>query len=253
MTAPLRVIDTGLNPACWNIAVTAALSELHLDGGLEDTLRLHRYEKSVLLGRHQQLGQAVDRDFCLRHGIEIARRITGGGAVYMSPGVLAWDLVIARDRAASLEEVSARIGGAIAGALAGCGLAACFRPPGDVVVGDRKISGSAGWHDGGSLIHQGTVLVEADLEEMAKALRIATAGIMTLADGAATMPRIDEVADAVTQAIARALSRQPRLDRLSRPEAGLASKLLAEEIGTEEFIEGDAAFRPSAAPASLPA
>lgn len=257
MTAPLRVIDTGLNSARWNIAVTAALSELHLGGGLEDTLRLHCYGKSVLLGRHQTLDQAVDRDFCVRQDIEIARRITGGGAVYMSPGVLAWDLVLARRTAASLEEVSARIGGAIADALAGFGIAAYFRPPGDVVVGERKISGSAGWHDSGSLIHQGTVLVDADLKEMASALQIPSNGkplpVMTLADGTAALPRLEEVADALTVAIAQALGRQPRFDRLSAQEADLALELLAEEIGTEDFIEGEEASRPSAATMSLPA
>lgn len=257
MTASLRVIDTSLNSARWNIAVTAALSELHLGGGLEDTLRLHRYEKSVLLGQHQKLDQAVDRGFCRQQGIGIARRITGGGAVYMSPGVLAWDLVLARRTAASLEEVSARIGGAIANALAGFGIAAYFLPPGDVVVGDRKISGSAGWHDGGSLIHQGTVLIDADLEEMASALRIPSDGtplpVMTLADEAAALPRIDDVADAVMASIAQALGRQARFDRLSSQEADLASELLAEEIGTEDFIEGEAASHPSAATTSLQA
>lgn len=255
MNAPLRVVDTGLNPARWNIALTAALSELHLDGGIDDTLRLHRYERCVLLGRHQQLEQAVDRAFCTRQGIEIARRITGGGAVYMSPGVLAWDLVLARRAAASPQEISARIGGAIADALTGFGLAAYFRPPGDVMVGDRKISGSAGWHDGGSLIHQGTVLVAADLEEMATALRIRAAGkplpVMALADEAMASPRLEDVANAVTAAIVRALGRQARFDTLSTRETELAMGLLAEEIGTEEFIEGEALLRPSAPAMSL--
>lgn len=254
MTAPLRVVDTGLNRARWNIAMTAALSELHLDGGIGDTLRLHRYERCVLLGRHQQLEQAVDRDFCTRQGIEIARRITGGGAVYMSPGVLAWDLVLARRTAASPEAVSARIGGAIADALAGFGIAAYFRPPGDVVVRDRKISGSAGWHDGGSLIHQGTLLVTTDLEEMATALRIPATGaplpVITLADEAGP-PCLEEVADAVAAAIIRALGRQARFDRSSTRETELAQELLAEEIGTEEFIEGEAASRPTGPAMSL--
>jgi lipoate-protein ligase A len=175
----------------------------------------------------------------------------------MSPGVLAWDLVLARRTAVSLEEVSARIGSAIADALCGFSIAAYFRPPGEVVVGDRKISGSAGWHDGSSLIHQGTVLVDADLDEMASALRILSDGtplpVMTLADGTAALPCLEEVADALTVAIAQALDRQARFDRLSAQEADLALELLAEEIGTEDFIEGEAVSNRSAATTSLPA
>lgn len=255
MNTPLRVIDTGLNSARWNIAVTAALSELHLAGDMEDTLRLHCYRRSVLLGRHQVLDHAVDRSFCARKAIEIARRITGGGAVYMSPGVLAWDLVMARSGAASLEEASTKVCGAIAAALAGFGFAARFRPPGDVVIGEQKVSGSAGWHDGGSLIHQGTVLIDADLEEMAHVLRMPVAAdipfpVITLADGGST-PDFQSVANAVSDAIAQALDRQPVRDRLSKKETDMAARILAEEIGTEEFVEGETPAH--AQPASLPA
>lgn len=255
MNTPLRVIDTGLNSARWNIAASAALAELHLDGAIDDTLRLHRYQPSVLLGRHQLLDHAVDRDLCTRKGIEIARRITGGGAVYMSPGVLAWDLVMARSVAASLEAVSARVCAAIATALAGLGFAARFRPPGDVLIGGQKVSGSAGWHDGGSLIHQGTVLIDTDLEEMARVLRMPVAAdtpfpVMTLSDGGSA-PDFQSVANAVSDAITQALDRQPVRDRLGTKEADMASRLLAEEIGTDEFVEG--ATPTHVQPASLPA
>ncbi|RUM97089.1 lipoate--protein ligase family protein [Pseudaminobacter arsenicus] len=255
MNTPLRVIDTGLNSARWNIAVTAALSELHLGGSLEDTLRLHCYRRSVLLGRHQLLDDAVDRSFCARKGIEIARRVTGGGAVYMSPGVLAWDLVMARSAAASLEAVSTKVCGAIATALASFGFAARFRPPGDVVIGGQKVSGSAGWHDGCSLVHQGTVLIDADLEEMARVLRMPVAAdiplpVMTLADGGSA-PDFQSVANAVSDAIAQALDRRPVRGRLSTLESDMATKFLAEEIGTDEFVEGEEPAHSQ--PASLPA
>lgn len=254
MNAPLRVIDTGLNSARWNIAVTAALSEFHLNGDIDDTLRLHCYRRSVLLGRHQVLDHAVDRSLCIQKKIEIARRISGGRAVYMSPGVLAWDLVMARTAAASLKVVSAKVCGAIATALAGFGFAARFRPPGDVVIGGQKVSGSAGWHDGGSLMLQGTVLVTADLEEMAQVLRLPVPAdsplpVVTLADGPGPAPVFDSVADAVTDAIARALGRRPLRDRLSMWEADMAARLLGEEIGTEEFIRGETLSRAHPDPA----
>lgn len=256
MNTPLRTLDTGVNAARWNIAMTAALSELHLTGALADTLRLHSYERSVLLGRHQLLEDAVDRSMCARKGIAIARRITGGGAVYMSPGVLAWDLVVARTAAPSLEDASATVCGAIAAALAELGFAARFRPPGDVLIGEKKVSGSAGWHDGGTMIHQGTVLIDADLEEMAQALKLpwdanTPLPVTTLANCAAHVPSIQAVSDAMSRAIAQAFDRTPVSDQLSAQGIDLTRRLLTEEIGTEEFVEGETEARLQ--PASLPA
>ena len=141
MTATLRVVDTGLNSARWNIAMSAALSELHLSGSTPDTLRLHLYPRSVLIGRHQMLDQVVDRRACAAKGIEIARRITGGGAVYMAPGVLAWDLVMARGVLGSLPHASETICGAVASALFRMGFAARFRAPGDVIIDGKKSVG----------------------------------------------------------------------------------------------------------------
>ena len=113
MSGPLRIIDTGVRPARWNIAMTQALAELHVQGEMPDTLRLHRYARSVLIGSSQHAADVVDIEGCARKGVEIARRVTGGGAVYMAPGVLAWDLVIARQSGETLENVSAAICGAV--------------------------------------------------------------------------------------------------------------------------------------------
>ena len=50
MTGTLRLVDTGTASARWNIAATAALAELHAEGRIPHTLRLHRYPVSALLG-----------------------------------------------------------------------------------------------------------------------------------------------------------------------------------------------------------
>ena len=60
MTAPIRILDTGLRPARWNVAMTAALAARHADGAAPDTVRFHRYPACVLLGRSQVAAEAVD-------------------------------------------------------------------------------------------------------------------------------------------------------------------------------------------------
>jgi lipoate-protein ligase A len=229
----LRVTDTGLNGARWNVAVTAALAELHATGRIPDMLRLHRYPVSVLLGRSQPLPPAVAAA-CARRGAEIARRVTGGGSVAMSPGVLAWDLVTAR-RWPSLEAAAATIGGALAAALARPGLAARFRPPGDVLVDGRKVAGTAGLFDGPTLLLQGSLLVDVDRGGMAELLCVPALPVTTLAEvGAPLAPA------ALAAAFATALGLPMRPAALGAAERALAARLLG-EIGADAFVFGEAA------------
>ena len=145
----LRIIDTGVKPARWNIAATAALLELHRIGATPDTIRFHRYPRSVLIGRNQALDREVDIERCHRTGVEIARRVTGGGAVYMSSGILAWDIVAGRSRLGdSLGEVTLKIGSAIAAGLRRLGSPAKADAQGAVDIQGRKVSGSSGGFDG---------------------------------------------------------------------------------------------------------
>lgn len=118
MKLPLRILDTGISSARWNVAMTAALAEMHSTGVVGDTVRLHRYRPCVLIGAGQEAGQAADLDYCRRAGIDIARRITGGGAVYMSATMLAWEVVVDRIACGSLlEEVARSVCGGVAAGL----------------------------------------------------------------------------------------------------------------------------------------
>lgn len=243
---PLRVVDTGVRPARWNIAMTAALAELHRAGRIPDTLRFHRYPSSVLLGRNQVLGHEIDAGYCRRNGIEIARRVTGGGAVYMSPGVLAWDIVA--DRACfgwKLDGVADRVCSAVAAGLARLGPAARFSPPNAIMIGGRKVSGSSGGFDGPSLIHQGTVLIDFDRDEMARALGQqpgGTAPVQVASLGAllGRIPAVKDVQDMLLGAIAEAWGVVVQPGALAEHERELADRLLAGELGTEEFVAGPA-------------
>ncbi|HTQ83792.1 MAG TPA: hypothetical protein VMI47_11040 [Pseudolabrys sp.] len=93
MTGSLTVVDTGLLPARWNVAMSAAMVELHQAGDIPDTLRFYRLPRSVLLGRHQN-SREVRLRYCQKQKIEIARRRLEGATVYMNPGILAWETVI---------------------------------------------------------------------------------------------------------------------------------------------------------------
>jgi len=232
MTAALRVVDTGLNPACWNVALTAAMVELHRTRRVPDTLRFHRYPRCVLVGRHQALEAAADLPLCRARGIATARRITGGGAVYMSPDVLAWDVVAdLRSVGGDLDAAAQHLGEAVAGGLASLGIGAAYRAPNDVEVEGRKIGGACGLIDGTSLVYQGAVLVDADLAEMAAALALPASVDGRLTTATKVLGRAvshDEVIAALTAAIAQRLDRRPEPASIDAGERALAATLLAQ-------------------------
>jgi lipoate-protein ligase A len=241
MSAALRILDTSLMPSGVNIALTAALAELHRAGQCPDTLRFHLYPPSVLVGRHQVLEQAANLNYCRRNGIEIARRITGGGAVFMGPGVLAWDLVAERRRfGASLGLAAADICNGFAAGLARLGLPARYRPVNAIEVAGRKISGAAGSFDGPTLAYQGTILVTIDIREMTGALAHMAEPVTSVAAFLGRDPTMSEIKAVLTAGVADAWRTNIVHGMLTPQETALADRLFDEKIGTKSYLSGDA-------------
>ncbi len=298
MKPPLRILDTGLQPPRWNVAMTAALAQLHAraqgttgspsplwgeargggnpkpprsaipptlslphKGGGDDvarallnldrrspygdTLRFHCYPACILLGAGQDMASAADVAYCREAGIEIARRVTGGGAVYMSLGVLAWDVLVdRREFGGSLAAVTAHVCSGIAAGLSRLGAPARFRAPNDIAIGGLKVSGSSGCAAGCTTVLQGTVLITDDVPVMARALRLSEAELRArvtcLAAEIGAAPSLPAVIDCITMGLAEVLGREPVPDKLRCDELALCDELLREEIGTDAYVAGRA-------------
>jgi lipoate-protein ligase A len=237
----MRLIDTGVARAERNIAVTTALAELHRAGEIPDTLRLCRYGRSVLVGQGQALTDAVHLDECRRRNVEVARRVTGGGAVYMSPGVLVWEVVAGRYRfGATLDDITERICSGVAASLTRFGLPARFRPPGDVIVGGRKIGGSSGFADAHTAVSQGTILVEFDAAEMAAVLNLPpdsaplAARVTSLSERLGYVPSWRELKATLLAGLAQHWDCSFTPAEMTPAEKRLVDRLL------DEAVEGDA-------------
>ena len=112
-------------------------------------------------------------EYCARHGIDVGRRITGGGGLYLDEGQVCWELALERTRLpGDLASIAARICAAAASGLRRLGVSAEFRPRNDIEVGARKLCGTGGVIDGRTLFFQGTLLADFDPERMIEALRV---------------------------------------------------------------------------------
>lgn len=251
MPLPLRVIDTGLRKGRDNIAFDAALIELHVAGEIPDTMRFLQFHPTALVGRHQAISRELKLDVCQKNGIDIARRITGGGAIYFDPGMLGWEVVLSRKRLPlpSLGAYTECLCKAVAEGLSqSFGIDARFRPRNDIEVNGRKLSGTGGFFDGDTLFFQGTVLIDTDPGRVLSALNVPRAKlerheldrpenrITTLQHLLPQTPDVVDVKHAVAEGLASALQRELKQEVVSEKEEVKAQQLFNEEIGRDEFV-----------------
>lgn len=251
MAKPFRIIDTGVREGRRNIAFDAALIELRNAGRMEDTIRFLQFTPTVLIGRHQALSREVKLGYCHANGIGLARRITGGGALYMDSGQFGFELVFHRGAfgISSLGELARAVCEAAAAGLNRLGIHARYRPRNDIEVDGRKISGTGGFFDGDTLFYQGTVLMEMNAGRMLAALNVpqeklakreldsAEQRIVTLKEllGDA-MPPASTVKQALVEEFANQFGIEPTWGAIGDQEEALADRLFKEEIGTDEFV-----------------
>ncbi len=174
-----RLLDTGVLTGAENMAMDDALLECRSENISPNTLRFLQFNPStVLVGFHQSVTQEVRLDYCERNGVDVNRRITGGGAILFTPSCLGWE-IFADKSEPGMEELHndldklARFvcSGTVAG-LKKLGIEAEYRPKNDIEVRGRKISGTGGTERGNSFMYQGTLLVDFDVEIMLRTLRI---------------------------------------------------------------------------------
>lgn len=174
MAETWRMVDTGVRPAAQNIALNRAILESRQANEIPNTLRFLQFRPSALLGFHQSAEQELNLDYCHANNIEIQRRITGGGAIYMDSAQLGWELYLAKQDLGSpdMQHVSKRICEAAARGIERLGIPAQYRPRNDIEVHGKKISGTGGAYEGDALMFQGTLLIDFSIEKMLRVLRI---------------------------------------------------------------------------------
>jgi lipoate-protein ligase A len=246
----IRVIDTGLRGARANVAFDQALIEARGAGRIPDTIRFLRFRPSALVGLHQFLQHEVRLEYCRAHGIEVGRRITGGGGLYLDEGQIGWELVLDRRAlgTADLGTVTARICGAAAAGLRRLGVAAEFRPRNDIEVEGRKLSGTGGFFDGATLFFQGTLLVDFDPLRMIEVLKIpaeklarrdlddARRRVVSLRELLGRAPPLAQIYEALLAGFHDELGFETQWGEVTGFEERLAGRLYEIEFGTEQFV-----------------
>jgi lipoate-protein ligase A len=186
--APLRIIVSSSNNPFYNLSFESfLLQNLEREtGNKQRTLFLWRNEPTVVIGRHQNPYSECDIKYMNDNGVHLTRRASGGGAVYQDLGNSIFTFLSNRSLFAKENNFSI-----IKNAMGALGFAVDVSGRNDMTIlvpdlesndtgithgsgfipgCDLKISGSAFKALQNAELHHGTILVDVNMEQMAKIL-----------------------------------------------------------------------------------
>ncbi len=245
-----------------NMAIDEAILTARISGQIPNTLRFYRWQPSTAsIGKNQYPQNELYLDACKRLGVDVVRRISGGGTVYHDyDGEVTYSVVAktADLGTTDITRIYFKVYEAITDALRILGIPADFSG-GDtkncpnLTVNGRKISGSSQTVTRGVVLQHGTLLRSVDLPKMFQLLKLKTTTCAQAADiaerkitsiqnelGHVVMP--ETVANALTQGFIAIFKIHLDSDELTPFEIELAQRLYKEKYSTKEWnFEGKTA------------
>jgi len=238
-----RLVDSGLVGAARSAALDEAILEAHVQAKVPDTLHFYvRSEPTVSVGYFQKLSESVFIDECDRRGVRLVRRKSGGSSIFTDSGQLVYGLVADEKELSPDPKESFRvICSAIARAIKSFGLPAAYRPPNDVEVMGKKVSGNAQLRRRGSVLQHGTVIIATDIQTMDAVLRPTEPGrkpserVSTLTSLLGYRPSIQDVQARIAGEIGFAFDARFEESPLTSFEKYEVARLISERYSRREW------------------
>ncbi|WP_276352064.1 lipoate--protein ligase [Cohnella caldifontis] len=164
----MRFLDNGnIHDASLNLALEEyALRHLPDD---DDYLLFYVNAPSIIIGRNQNTAEEINEAYVREQGIQVVRRLSGGGAVYHDLGNLNFSF-ITRDDGQSFHNFR-KFTEPVVAALRKLGVHAELSGRNDIQVGECKISGNAQFAAKGRMFSHGTLLFASEPEAIVAALK----------------------------------------------------------------------------------
>ncbi|MBO5867490.1 MAG: lipoate--protein ligase, partial [Oscillospiraceae bacterium] len=163
MIRKLYIYETDCTDPYRNIATEKYL----LEQGDEDSCILYLWQNAhtVVIGRNQNAWSECRTSLLTEEAGKLARRLSGGGAVYHDMGNLNFTFLVSDadydvDRQLSV----------IQAACEKLGIPTERSGRNDLLADGKKFSGNAFYHSKGRAYHHGTLLMEADMEKLSRYL-----------------------------------------------------------------------------------
>lgn len=147
-----------------------ASEEVLLKLRTEDYFLLYRNAPSIVVGKHQNTLAEINLPYVEKNGIPVIRRISGGGTVFHDLGNLNFAFITS-GREGELVDYK-RHTQPIIEALKEMGLDVSLGKRNEILLGKRKISGTASHVFKKRVLHHGTLLFSSRMDDLSRALKV---------------------------------------------------------------------------------
>ncbi len=250
-----RLLPLQTSNAAMNMAIDEAILTARIADKVPNTLRFYRWQPSaVSIGKNQNPENELYLDACKQLGVDVVRRISGGGTVYHDyEGEVTYSVTAKTSDLGTgdIPSVYEKIYGAITDALRLLGAPADFSS-GDakncpnLTVRGKKLSGSSQTISRGVVLQHGTLLLSVDLPKMFTLLKlkdiscelaadIGKRKITSIQNELAHPVKHETVANALAQGFKAIIKIQVAQGQLTPFEVELANKLYKEKYSRHEW------------------
>ncbi len=167
----MKLID---NPG-WDPYFNLALEEYvfeQMDQN-EQYLILWQNDNTIVIGKFQNAYAEINASYVQEHKIKVARRLSGGGAVYHDRGNLNYTFIVNRSDPEEFD--FSQYVTPVVNALRSVSIDAEFNGRNDITIDGKKISGSSQYFRHGRLMHHGCIMLDTNLHDVAEALMVSHA------------------------------------------------------------------------------
>ena len=243
-----RLIPSVPRAPLTNMALDEVLTLRVGRGERPPTLRIWGWSgKCVVLGRFQSVRNEVNELAAAEHGVEIVRRISGGGAMFIEPeGAITYSIYAPEAMVAGLTfpESYAFFDAWVVEVLRELGVDAWYEPLNDITSTGGKIGGAAQARRGGAVLHHTTMAYQMNIPLMLQVLRIGQEKLSDKGMRSAEkrvgplrqqteLPR-DAIIDPMVEGFRRRYGLAP--DDVTADELAEAERLVRERFGTRDWI-----------------
>lgn len=136
----------------------------------EEIFILWQNEPTIVVGKHQNTVEEINQDFVRENGINVVRRLSGGGAVYHDLGNVNFTFILNSGEKELLDFKKFTL--PVIRALERFGIKAEQSGRNDITIDGRKISGNAQYIHKNRLLHHGTLLFDSNLDILQETLKV---------------------------------------------------------------------------------
>lgn len=244
-----RLVDGPAYSEPMQMALDEVLADEVAAGRRAPTLRFwERSAPAVIIGSFQSLTNEVDLEAADRLGVEVVRRITGGGAMFVEPGsFVTYSIYAPIELVAGLSFVESYefLDSWALDALRAMGIDARFQPINDITSPAGKIGGAAQKRFiSGVVLHHTTMSYDMDAAKMLQVLRIGREKISDKGIASAAK-RVDPLRSQTGLPRAEVIRRLQQGfrdshglvdDTITEAELAAARRLVDEKFGTEAWL-----------------